>query len=443
MARCRIDKSIDRVQMSGFAFPLGVYPIEPMEPRAGFTVTFEPADGQSDAPRPASSGEDESDGGLAEGPGGEDEPGAAAEWEEWPDRYVFDILVPATRVEALCRSLFALLPGRVYPILDVLGQDEFREVDPYVAYDLVGLERFLDGLRRFSGFFYEDGLVGFGVMSEEPFIYIFVDEHKIVTVRVETALREKVEAVLDAFDLSEVDEILGADAATHEHRGVLDAPSDRPDLLNAEEVVEFLRDEWRLVLNVDPESNFDDEGNALGITGWRCLVRHDWDIPATDPPKGAEPAGRTGAGPGEGAVGSGSTPGGSRAGRKRAGSAGPEIGRYAEVFLTAGCFREAEDLALAELKSMIPASLRKIWEQDEDAPDVPILVAADRLTADHFTEEVRHARSVRTSAAASSGGTASGGGASGAGAATPNFEESRVWFASWLPMDPESEPGPQ
>lgn len=40
----------------------------------------------------------------------------------------------------------------------------------------------------------------------------------------------------------------GADSAAHEHRGVLDTPKDRPELLNHDEILERLRDEWRLLL---------------------------------------------------------------------------------------------------------------------------------------------------------------------------------------------------
>ncbi len=436
MARCRVDKQVERVEIEGFGFPLGVYPIEPMQPRPGYTVTFEPADGdgaggegggggasgeggfggigggggggrakgdEADAPDNAGGLADAGEGaGGVEGEGGEGEGG---DWEEWPDRYVFDVLVPASRVESLCRTLFAMLPGRVFPIVDMLGQDEYREVDPYVAYELVGLEQFLDGVRRFNGFFFEDGLVGFGVMCEEPFIYIFIDEHKIVTVRVETALREKVESILAAFDLQEIDEIAGADAATHEHRGVLDSPDDRPDLLNAEEIVEYLRERWRLVLNIDPETNVNEEGEPVGVTGWRCLVRHDWEIPLKEA-EAARSAHQTG---------------------RR-----PEVGRYAEVFLTAGCYREAEDLALAEFKSMLSPSLRKIWEQDEEAPDVPVLVAADRLRPDHFKEELAEVRGGGKGAKAGVGG---GGGGKAAKADKLNMNERRVWHAAWLPLD--------
>ena len=169
--------------------------------------------------------------------------------------------------------MIALMPGRLFPILDVLGQDAYREIDPYVAYELVGLERFLDAIRQYRGYFFEDGLVGFGAMCEEPFFYVFVDEHKVLTVRAATDMKERVEKVLAAFDLEPVDQIAAADAALHEHRSVLEAPDDRPDLLTPDEIVEDLRDMWGLSLNVDPDANTDEDGHAVGIVGWRVVVR--------------------------------------------------------------------------------------------------------------------------------------------------------------------------
>lgn len=382
MARCRVDKSIERVVVNDFAFPLGAYPVEQMSPRPGYTVAFEQADGgdaglESPGFEPdeefSPDDEDDEEGGL-QSPSSRD-----GEWEEWPDRYVFDVLVSATRVEALCRALFALLPGRVYPILDFLGTDEYREVDPYVSYDLLGLDRFLDTVRRYRGFFFEDGLVGFGAMSEEPFIYIFVDEHKIVTVRVESSLKERIESILRAFDLEEVDEIRGADAATHEHRGVLEAPPDRLDLLTAEEIVEELRDDWRLVLNIDPTTNIDEDGHPLGITGWRCIVRHE-PMPPDDAPPSTEP---------------------------------PPF-RYAEVLLTADCLNAAEDLALEALEQLLgksggtPLPVDKgraraapgaaASEPETGESDLPVedltpatVVVADRLRAEGFAAAVERA----------------------------------------------------
>lgn len=235
--------------VEGFAFPLGVYPVEAMTPKPGYTIQFEPADG-------------------------DDEEG---EWEEWPDRYVFDIVLPATRTPLFCHLALATMTERLYPILDVLGQDAYREIDPYISYDLVGQDRILDAWRKYKDFFFEDGLVGFGAMSEEPFSYLFVDEHKIVTIRVEPHMKERIERLLRSFGLEPMEDPAGADAAAHEHRGVLMAPESQPELLTFEEIVEALKVDWQLLLNIDPDRNVDDEGKDLGVTHWRCVVRVETD----------------------------------------------------------------------------------------------------------------------------------------------------------------------
>lgn len=347
MARCRADKSIERIVVDEVQFPLGVYPIEPMDPVQGYVVDFEPADGDEEL----------------------------GEWEEWPDRYMFDVVLTADRLEAFCRAIFALLPGRVYPILDVLGNDAYREIDPYIAYEAVASERFIDAIRRFRDYFYEDGLCGFGAMSEDPFIYMFIDEHKIVTIRVQSEMREKVEKLLAAFDLAPIDEPAGADAAAHEHRGVLESPENEPDLLCAEEIIEYLQEAWRLTLNVDPESNVDDEGQALGVTSWRCLLRLD-DEPE-DPRQ-------------------------------------PRTTSYAEVLLTAGSLRAAEEMACESALPMLlkeepaekeqakskirkapPASTEAspdTADQDPNGPEMRLeelrVISADRLTSTQMSESL-------------------------------------------------------
>jgi hypothetical protein len=381
MARCRIDQSIKRIEKSGFAFPLGVYPVDDIEPKQGYTTAFEPADDGSD---PVGSSEAAPEGPGAGGPGG---PG---EWEEWPDRYVYDILVPATRVEALCRTLYSLLPGRIFPILDFLGQDEWREVDPYVSYDLLGMDRFMEALRRFRGFFYEDGLVGFGAMSEEPFLYVFVDEHKVVTVRVEADLKERVEKVLGAFDLEPIEELFSADSVTHEHRSVLETADDRPDLLTADENLEVLRDEWRLVLNIDPESNVDEEGKELGATGWRCILRFDPPAAAAlETEKDAEDAAEE---PEESAA---TVPAGEE-----------PVSRYAEIFLVADSYHAATDLALEALEELLDKAGIEI---DPETTPEPVMVVADRWNAEDFVAAVEKVTGQK-----------------------PDMTESRVAHSNWL-----------
>lgn len=311
--RCAADRSIERVVLGSFAFPLGSYPVEPMRPKPGYTTQFEPADGDDQG----------------------------EEWEEWPDRYVFDAVLSHERVEPFVRALLALMPPRIYPILDVLGHDAFREIDPYISYDLLPLDRMYDALRQFHDLFFEDGMVGFGAMSEDPFLYVFVDEHKIVTIRAATALKEKIERLLNAFDLEAMPDPAGADSAAHEHRGVLWAPDDRPELLTAEDIVEQLRDQWRLVLNIDPEQNVDDDQNPLGITCWRCLVRCE----------------------------------------KESDDGEPMSVRYAEALVTAECLREAEDLTFDALERLVAPEDRENVE--------PVLVTLDRTTPEQMLEHVR------------------------------------------------------
>jgi hypothetical protein len=310
MVTCRVDETLERVRVGDFAFPLGAYPVEAMEPRPGYSVLFEPADGDNDG-----------------------------EWEEWPDRYVFDIVISAERVESLVRHLMSLLPGRIFPILDVLGRDAYREVDPYVSYELLGLDRLTDVVRRFPAFFFEDGLVGFGAMSDDPFMYLFVDEHKIITLRCPVDRRESVERVLAAFDLEEMDEPAGADAALHEHRSVLVTPEGDAQVLGFDEILEELRDEWRLVLNVDPESNVDDRGKDLGVTAWRMLARADYP---------EEP-----------------------------------MVRYIEVLLRASCMAEAEELGRD--------GADELFDDDASEHELATIVELDRVLESDLAAMVRSA----------------------------------------------------
>lgn len=337
-----VNPALERVRVNGFAFPLGVYPVEPVAPTSGYTVDFEPADGDE-------------------------------EWEEWPDRYVYEVLVSAERLRPLCSALLSLLPGRVYPILDVLGNDAFREIDPYIAYELVGVESLYDGLRWYEPFLFEDGLCGFGAMTEEPFFYFFLDEHKVLTIRVETEQKERVDRLLAAFELENLSgdaggrarprradgqplvEVMAADAVSHEHRSVLLTPDDRPELPGPEEVTEALVDLWGMTLNIDVERNLDDDGRELGPTGWRCLVR-------VEPEPDAQAMGPH-------------APEGNATGEDDRPPRASERTRYAEVLLAASCWREAEDLAMVAA-SQLPGAPKGVSLSDEHGPR---LVSADRL----------------------------------------------------------------
>ncbi len=312
MPRVTIDHTIERRETSGFAFPLGVYPVEPLAPVSGFVSEFEAADS-----------------GDTFGFQGD----MAEDWEEWPDRFMFDVAITSTRLRSLARLLFTLLPGRVYPILDIIGTDAYREIDPFIAYELVGIERFYDALRMYGDWLFEDGLVGFGAMSVDPFIYIFIDEHKLVTIRSQLDIKERIERMLAAFELSEVAEIRGPDAAEHEHRSVLYTPIDEPEYLSGEDILHRLRYSWRLQLNIDASVNVDDSGKDLGVTAWRCLTRclKDED--------------------------------------------GPDI--YADLLLTADCLDTAETLVTEAIVAQAPDG--EHWLEIE-------VLASERVTPERFAE---------------------------------------------------------
>jgi len=338
MSRYQIDREIERKDIGGYTFALGVYPTSTMESKPGYIVEFESADSDSGMPEDVST------------------LGASGEWEEWPDRFLFDISVSHSRVRSMCRLLFRLLPGRVYPILDILGRDEYREIDPYIAYDAVGLDRFLETITVYGDWLFEDGLVGFGAMSLDPFLYIFVDEHKVVTVRAEFDLKVRIEAILRAFELQPLEEIRGADAADHEHRSVLVTPKDDNTLLSIDEIVEDLRDLWRLQLNIDPTVNVDDQGKELGLTGWYCIGR------AVDPNDATH--------------------------RK-----------YAEVLVSGDCLNTVEELVEIELRENLPEPTLKADEDREDSNrDVAHagydereidVVTCERVATERFAEMVK------------------------------------------------------
>ncbi len=305
MPTCLIDPAIERKSVKGFKFPLGVYPVEPMTPVIGYSSEFEPADNEEEM----------------------------GDWEAWPDQYVYDIVMPADRVEPFWHQVFAMMPGRVFPIIDYIGHDAYREIDPYMAYEPIGKEKMINAIRQYRPFFFEEGMVGFGAVSEDPFFYVFIDEHKIVTVRVEPESRARIEKLLAAFDIPAIEEPAGADAAAHEHRAILVTSDDRPDLLTGDEILERMRDAWRLILNVDPDTNVDDEGEELGITAWRCLARLATDQNPDD--------------------------------------------RYVEVLLTTANLRRAEEMTHQSV-------LDRIGDKDEWF-DVVVL-NADRLTPERLRE---------------------------------------------------------
>ncbi|MBL4591379.1 MAG: hypothetical protein JKY96_05410, partial [Phycisphaerales bacterium] len=125
----------------------------------------------------------------------------------------------------------------------------------------------------------------------------------------------------------------GADAAAHEHRSILLVTNDQPALLNSDEIVDRTRDDWQLVLNVDPDTNLDDEEQEIQMTIWRCIARY---IPDHDTNE-----------------------------------------LFCEVVLVADCIRRAEELAQIGAQSNLP--------KENEWVEISI-VSSNRIHTDSFTK---------------------------------------------------------
>lgn len=238
MSDFRLRTDLQRAVIDGFALPLGVEPIDLRAPVQGYTVTY-------------TAGEDDD-----------------------PDTYAFHVVVSHERIAHLVRAAFDLLPARIFPIVEIGSRDAYRSMDVFLAAEPVSRDAFLESWRRFEPLLLEDVTIAAGANSEDPFVEIFVDQWKGLSIHVPLSMRDEVENLLERFDLEEVPETWELDddheTGPSQVRAVLDTSDEfAPDL---DQVLLDLRHEWQLELNVDPDSNVDEGGRRLGLTLWQAMV---------------------------------------------------------------------------------------------------------------------------------------------------------------------------
>jgi len=256
---------LERVVIDGFAFPLAVAPsaagkLRP--PLQGYTVSYV---------------------------GGQDEE---------PDTYSFCVVVSHERLSQLVQRAFDLLPDHVYGIIEIGSRDAYRTTDVFVGLenDPISLDRFRRVWTQYEPFLLEDGSIAAGANSEDPFIEIFLDQAKALMIHVPLSMREDVETMLRQLGLDEVPQLWPAsgdddgqsedddaddESGSSQIRPVLDLSDDAcPDV---DELLLNLRHDWKLELNVDPESNIDEGGRNLGSTLWHAVVIVDKADPMQSP----------------------------------------------------------------------------------------------------------------------------------------------------------------
>jgi len=241
MSAYRLRNDLERIRLGAYALPLGIEPVDVCSPVQGYTITYNQ--------------------------GSDDE----------PDTYTFHIVVSHERLRPILHRAFDLLPEWVSPILEVDSYDAYRTVDVFIGREDSPITKadFLSTWTEFEPFLLEEGAVGAGANSDEPFIEIFLDQWKGVSIHVPLDMRNEVADMLHhEFELDEVQETWPAEQETGQYdatiRPVLDLTDEEAPGL--EDVLLELRRRWIMELNVDPDRNLDETGRDLGLTLWHATI---------------------------------------------------------------------------------------------------------------------------------------------------------------------------
>ncbi len=242
MRKFRLRSDLKRGVINGFELPLGLVASGVAPPTEGYTLDYTTGEGEE------------------------------------PDTYSFHVVVSHERLAAVIDRVFDLLPDEeVWGIVEIGSRDAYRSVDVFMAAEPITLGEFREGWRQYEPFLLEDGSIGAGANSEEPFVEVFVDQWKGLWIHTPLSMRDQIEEMLTDFGLIEVSQTWPepsdgeADASEAlEMRSVLAIEDEfSPDV---EELLLQLRHVWGLELNVDPNSNIDEGGRSLGSTLWHAMI---------------------------------------------------------------------------------------------------------------------------------------------------------------------------
>ncbi len=236
----RLRTDLTREILDDFAMPLGIKHVDLSPPQQGYTVMYSPAD------------------------------------ENSPDSYSFHVVVSHERLRDVVRATFNLLSDNVFGIIEIGSRDAYRSTDTYIGDDPLGRQAFLEVWDVYEDFLLEDGGIGAGANSDDPFVEVFIDQWKGLAIHVPLSQRENVEQMLAGFGLEEVAQTWGEEESnpnnpgSSELRSVLDLTDDfAPDV---DEILLQLRHAWNLVLDIEPDTNKDEKDRELGRTLWHVVL---------------------------------------------------------------------------------------------------------------------------------------------------------------------------
>ncbi len=230
---------IERTVINGFALALGITPGDVTPPTVGYTIAY-------------TSGHDDE-----------------------PDTYSFYVAVSHEQVAPILEKVFSLLPEEVCAIVEISSRDAYRQTDVFLSNEEIPKREFLRTWDQWEPILLEDGSIAAGANSESPFVEIFVDQWKGVSIIVPLDMHDDVERLLASAGLNEVQETW----ALGKENPALDKVQIRPVLADLDgvaadidDVLMELRHDWRMELNIDPDTNVDEGGRRLGFTLWHAVL---------------------------------------------------------------------------------------------------------------------------------------------------------------------------
>lgn len=230
---------IERHRIGRFQLPLGLEPIDLPAPSEGYTIEF--VEGDDNA----------------------------------PDVYRFYAVTSFEKVSALLDALFQILPGEIFPLVEVGSKDAFRTMDIFSAREPMQLDEFLEDWREYRQVILEDGSIGAGAQADEPYMEVFVDSWKGVDVQVAPDMKDDIEQIMARHGLEEVAHTWPPEVDERPEpplnvREILVLDSEEcPDI---DEILFQLREAWGLELDVDLDENVDEGGRRLGRTLWHAVA---------------------------------------------------------------------------------------------------------------------------------------------------------------------------
>ncbi|MEE9394487.1 MAG: hypothetical protein V3W41_18485 [Planctomycetota bacterium] len=143
------------------------------------------------------------------------------------DQFDFRIVLTHERVSEIARKLFVeLLPQLVFATFEEFSNDAYRDVDNWLSEELVDKERLLQAWDSYGHFFVEDVRCGFGGMSYEPLIEVFVEEPSSINVVCGMDSKERVEKVIRDLGIEELSKAAFLDGIDHTSRDVIEVSKD-------------------------------------------------------------------------------------------------------------------------------------------------------------------------------------------------------------------------